>query len=752
MSATRTLRDRQFKGLHSTFGFRKFCSSELFLGSLEEVEELVGHSGCVNTLDWSPDGQYLASGSDDRKLIIWDSYATNYEMAKSISTGHKRNIFSVKFVPNTSNRTLITAAGDKTIRVFDVEYGAASSVVMEAPCSRNMFKNHHEGIRDLEVENDGHTFLSCSEDGDIRCFDLRQGRTDRAPLISYAKHSIDLFSISLSKINPYLLATGGSHSCAFLHDRRMIGRSLTDVWGIIPINSAAPTQCVKKFRLDDAPISSFKPAEGITSLKFSSKHARELVVSWSGDSVHLFDIHGDVQHGSTTMHQTPGQKVAPLTRAGRKRKRAGSPIENPLSNIDGLDCYDLLHAVRNYLLNPPFSGRDYLSAYHKFADASEVAQARTPLFHDKLFSSHMDACTDLLRALAGVNTWNRVPELRGSCLWECEAIAYIARAFSGGKHFLEESELFLPPDGRDYPIIDITGVTTDGHVLFKTITDMVRTYNHWFSLESASESGSGSRDFWLGVVCRFLLKSLNQSFMTLVRPEIVDTDSSSDDSDRSEYDDDYAYMARAHGADDVPSSAELGQGELSGGMPEVPEVPSRLDFAEVMRLYELRYPRGTVPSGSIYNSRESLYAEIYKVSPGVPVGLPFRSFKGAANVETVKDVNFFGLDDEYIMAGDDTGLAYIWEKATGKVVTILRADSETVNVMEGRPQDNTLAISGIDNTIKIFEFVEDTLENKSYRSTSRQYSCRKGNTIGRLGRRPRLGLLRHTTAAGTETL
>ena len=38
-----------------------------------------------------------------------------------IATGHRGNIFSAKFLPNTSSPTIVSCAGDNGVRVFDVE-------------------------------------------------------------------------------------------------------------------------------------------------------------------------------------------------------------------------------------------------------------------------------------------------------------------------------------------------------------------------------------------------------------------------------------------------------------------------------------------------------------------------------------------------------------------------------------------------------------------------------------------------------
>jgi WD40 repeat protein len=55
---------------------------------------LEGHTGCVNCLQWSFNGEILASGSDDCKIILWNPFVGKKNL--EIHTGHKGNIFSVK--------------------------------------------------------------------------------------------------------------------------------------------------------------------------------------------------------------------------------------------------------------------------------------------------------------------------------------------------------------------------------------------------------------------------------------------------------------------------------------------------------------------------------------------------------------------------------------------------------------------------------------------------------------------------------
>jgi nuclear receptor interaction protein len=79
-----------------------------------------------------------------------------------------------------------------------------------------------------------------------------------------------------------------------------------------------------------------------------------------------------------------------------------------------------------------------------------------------------------------------------------------------------------------------------------------------------------------------------------------------------------------------------------------------------------------------------------------------RTYQGHCNVETTKDVNFFGLQDEYVVSGSDCGNLFIWDRKSSQLLNILEGDNEVVNVIQGHPYEPMLAVSGIDSTVKIF--------------------------------------------------
>jgi uncharacterized protein with WD repeat len=76
---------------------------------------LEGHSNGVESVCWSSDGKYLASGSADNTIIIWD--AKSGQKLKTLE-GHIFDVKSVSWSP--SGKYLASGSLDKTIRLWDL--------------------------------------------------------------------------------------------------------------------------------------------------------------------------------------------------------------------------------------------------------------------------------------------------------------------------------------------------------------------------------------------------------------------------------------------------------------------------------------------------------------------------------------------------------------------------------------------------------------------------------------------------------
>jgi hypothetical protein len=74
----------------------------------------------------------------------------------------------------------------------------------------------------------------------------------------------------------------------------------------------------------------------------------------------------------------------------------------------------------------------------------------------------------------------------------------------------------------------------------------------------------------------------------------------------------------------------------------------------------------------------------------VPAYSHILSYTGHCNIQTTKDVNFYGLQDEYIVSGSDCGNFFIWDKKTSKLVNILNGDREVVNVIQRKSPERLI--------------------------------------------------------------
>jgi len=78
-------------------------------------QPLVGHSGLVKIIAFSPDGQTLASGGFDSNIILWD-IATRQSIGQPLAR-HTGGVFSLAFRPDGS---LASGSVDNTIILWDL--------------------------------------------------------------------------------------------------------------------------------------------------------------------------------------------------------------------------------------------------------------------------------------------------------------------------------------------------------------------------------------------------------------------------------------------------------------------------------------------------------------------------------------------------------------------------------------------------------------------------------------------------------
>lgn len=215
-----------------------------------------------------------------------------------------------------------------------------------------VYKSHSDRVKRIVTESSPHLFLSCSEDGDVRQWDLRmpssayppsQSRYNNSnvppPLISYRRYQLDLNTISCSATQPYYIVLGGTHLHCFLHDRRMLGRDRQSERG--SPGSASPsdnmskrgdelmgeaTRCVRRFAPNGQTKMRRTDNGHVTACKISDANPNEMIASWSGDHIYSFDLvkppESSEMHGaSETFISTDDSKFKVKESKNRRGKR-----------------------------------------------------------------------------------------------------------------------------------------------------------------------------------------------------------------------------------------------------------------------------------------------------------------------------------------------------------------------------------------------------------------------------------------------
>ncbi|GCL59427.1 serine/threonine-protein kinase [Microcystis aeruginosa] len=145
---------------------------------------LTGHSETVFSVAYSPDGRYLASGSKDKTIKIWE-VATGKGLRTL--TGHSGVVLSVAYSPD--GRYLASGSQDKTIKIWEVATGKVRTLT-----------GHYMTFWSVAYSPDGRYLASGSWDNTIKIWEVATGKELR----TLTGHSMTVWSVAYSPDGRYL--------------------------------------------------------------------------------------------------------------------------------------------------------------------------------------------------------------------------------------------------------------------------------------------------------------------------------------------------------------------------------------------------------------------------------------------------------------------------------------------------------------------------------------------------------------------
>ncbi|MBW4563559.1 MAG: NACHT domain-containing protein [Mojavia pulchra JT2-VF2] len=266
-------------------------------GNGHQLLTLEGHTNWIRSVAFSPDGEILVSGSDDKTLMLWN---TKTGQCLKTLTGHKERVWSVAFSPD--GKTVASSSEDKTVRLWNIHTGECwnvldkhthwvrgvafspdgkilasgssdTKVILWDAHTGNYLKTlegqHTARVRTVAFSSDGKILASGSDDHTIRLWDIESGRylytllghTERVRSLAFSPELNSRILASASEDHKVILwdtDTGKRHRTLSEHTEKVWSVTFTDTEGKTLISSsddktvklwdAHTGECIKTFQ------------------------------------------------------------------------------------------------------------------------------------------------------------------------------------------------------------------------------------------------------------------------------------------------------------------------------------------------------------------------------------------------------------------------------------------------------------------------------------------------------------------------
>ncbi len=151
----------------------------------ESLHSMSGHSGWVNGVNFSQDGQFAISAADD-DLIIWDVERGN-EVRRLV--GHEGFVYGATFSPD--DRYVISGASDTSVRLWEADTGEEI----------RRFDGHTNWVLDVVFSPDGTQAVSAAEDNTARVWRIARTSDELVEWVTANRYITELTCVERERYN-----------------------------------------------------------------------------------------------------------------------------------------------------------------------------------------------------------------------------------------------------------------------------------------------------------------------------------------------------------------------------------------------------------------------------------------------------------------------------------------------------------------------------------------------------------------------